>query len=426
MEISRIEAFNPNKINWRQLTAKEIMKYDRQGVEVPNVYLQWAQEFLNSIEAHDNDNITYEAAKSQTRYDESESKPEKKFVKDNTKEAGDTSQLETSETSDAVEQGSVSKPAPNTGGDIYADEDVDEENENPEAPQLTKAQEKRQQMISDGVSLRKQAIKFGSESRSTAGDAFWATFIMRFLEDKSDSETDELAGEIAQLLSEASVLKKEFNNEIEKIDDGKSDNSTLSKIEQLNARLQRYGKEGQANIAGTENVLDGIEMNIDAQSPILADALDFGSVSVDTGKDLIEQSKNEYFIWRVLDYIIGKRAEISGNGSIKNGNRGLSVQNQAISLNNSNLSSANAFKSEVENVTGVEGTVRTKKAQQEEGENSEVKEETMEKTKTKEADKDIKTSQNDGTDRTAKMDVSIDEILKRKVRKGENVDDNYS
>ena len=50
----------------------------------------------------------------------------------------------------------------------------------------------------------------------------------------------------------------------------------------------------------------------------------------------------------------------------------------------------------------------------------------MEKTKTKEADKDIKTSQNDGTDRTAKMDVSIDEILKRKVRKGENVDDNYS
>ena len=72
----------------------------------------------------------------------------------------------------------------------------------------------------------------------------------------------------------------------------------------------------------------------------------------------------------------------------------------------------------MENITGVEGSQNNKKKSEKEN-NNEVKEETMEKTKTKEADKDIKTAQNDGTDRSAKMDVSIDEILKRKVRRGE-------
>ncbi|MBR1460750.1 hypothetical protein IJ596_03850 [bacterium] len=418
MEISRIEAFNPNRINWRQLTAKEIMKYERQGIEVPNIYLQWAQEFLNSIEAHDNDDITYEAAKSQTRYDDSKNKPEKSFVKDNTKEAGDTSQLDTSENSDIVEQGAVSKPAPNTGGDIYASDDVNEENENPEAPPLTKAQQKRQQMISDGVSLRKQALKLGKDSRSTDGDAAMSAFIMRMFEGKSTSETEELESEIAILLAEASALKEQFKNEVKKINNDENDNSTLTKMEQLNMQLQRYGKEGQSEISKTESLLDIIGSDIDGQSPILADALDFGSVSSETGKELIEQSKQEYFIWRFLDYIIGKNAERSGNNSIKSGERGLNVQTKAAGTNNSNLASASGLKSEVENITGVEGSQNNKKKSEKEN-NNEVKEETMEKTKTKEADKDIKTAQNDGTDRSAKMDVSIDEILKRKVRRGE-------
>ena len=68
MDVARIEAFNPNRINWKILTAKEIIKYERQGVEVPDVYLQWAQEFISSVNETDSDNITYEAAKSEERH----------------------------------------------------------------------------------------------------------------------------------------------------------------------------------------------------------------------------------------------------------------------------------------------------------------------------------------------------------------------
>lgn len=63
MDVSAIGTFNPNSINWRNLTAKEILKYKKQGVEVPNIYIQWANEFLRNVEKYDNDEITYENAK---------------------------------------------------------------------------------------------------------------------------------------------------------------------------------------------------------------------------------------------------------------------------------------------------------------------------------------------------------------------------
>ena len=273
-------------------------------------------------------------------------------------------------------------------------------------------------MTSDGVSLRKQAIKLSKDSSNTSSAAFIASFIMKVLENQSAEESSELEGEIAKILSDADALKKEFKNHIENINNGKSDNSTISKLEQLNARLQQYGREGQKSISNTETLLSGIGSTIDGEEPVLFDAVDFGDVTSATGKDLVDQSKHEYFIWRILDYASGKYAEKSGEHSAKMGDRGYSVQAQATSVNDANLSSASGLKSRVEDVTGVAGTPNKKKDENE-GRNGEVKEETLEKTKTKESDKDIKASQNDGTDKTAKMDVSIDEILKRKVRKGE-------
>ena len=49
MDVSRIEAYNPKYYSWRDMTAKEILKYSKQGVEVPDIYVQWAQEFLKNI-----------------------------------------------------------------------------------------------------------------------------------------------------------------------------------------------------------------------------------------------------------------------------------------------------------------------------------------------------------------------------------------
>ena len=65
MDVSRIEAISPKQIDWRKLTAPEIIEYKEQGVEVPSQYLQWAQSFLNDVNAADTDETTYETANSQ-------------------------------------------------------------------------------------------------------------------------------------------------------------------------------------------------------------------------------------------------------------------------------------------------------------------------------------------------------------------------
>jgi hypothetical protein len=69
MEVSAISAVSPSQIDWRKLTAKEIIKYENQGVQVPDEYLQWAKAFIDNISASDNDETTYEEASEQKSSD---------------------------------------------------------------------------------------------------------------------------------------------------------------------------------------------------------------------------------------------------------------------------------------------------------------------------------------------------------------------
>ncbi len=68
MQVSAIEAFSPVKVDWRKLTAKEIIQHKEQGEEVPGEYLQWAQQFLSQIGSAD-DETTYEKAESMSQTD---------------------------------------------------------------------------------------------------------------------------------------------------------------------------------------------------------------------------------------------------------------------------------------------------------------------------------------------------------------------
>ncbi len=65
MNVSRIEGFNPAiKINWQTLTAREILRFSDLGVQVPNEFLTWASEFIESVYEGDKDSVTYEMAQS--------------------------------------------------------------------------------------------------------------------------------------------------------------------------------------------------------------------------------------------------------------------------------------------------------------------------------------------------------------------------
>ena len=62
MDVARINMITPKQIDWRKLTAKDIIKYDAQGMEIPSQYLQWARAFHVDLEKNDTDETTYEMA----------------------------------------------------------------------------------------------------------------------------------------------------------------------------------------------------------------------------------------------------------------------------------------------------------------------------------------------------------------------------
>ena len=165
MDVSRIEAYNPNKINWRNMTAKDILKYEKQGIEVPDVYVQWAHNFLQNVQKYDNDEVTYENAKAITRHQSNEAKTNENSrsganIKvrdlDKPKEAEDQTSEE--DAALAVENANISTES--------ADTESPSTDDGTEAIQLTAAQIKRKDFLYKGVGLRKQAISFTQDSQT--------------------------------------------------------------------------------------------------------------------------------------------------------------------------------------------------------------------------------------------------------------------
>lgn len=382
MDVARIEAISPQKIDWRRLTAKEIIKYEQQGVEVPAQYLQWAQEIRNSLET--TDDITYEKALT-------EPKPTTTPM---------STDVQTPIDSDASE----------TASTIPTDESSDTVVED-----KTEAQMKREQLENAGISLRTQARIFTQDSKSNISSVFHSIEAMMNAQTQSDSEIESLENYMSELLAKAQADKNTLKNEVSKLNNDKGDISSLSKINQINAQLMQYGNKGQNDIASTENELIQYNSVLNSQSEVYLTAKDFGNETVNVGNDLLTSVKG-YEFWRIFDIIIGRRAVKFGELALNNSDRAIELQAQATSASAQNISTAGGYKTKVENATGVAGVDQNNQAKQDsKNENS------NEIVKEKESDKSVKTSQNDGTDETAKASTNIDEILKRKIRKGENI-----
>ena len=75
MDVSRISMITPKVIDWRKLTAKDIIKYDSEGMNVPSEYLSWAKSFRVDLEKNDTDETTYEMAVSKPLVSQKVPKP---------------------------------------------------------------------------------------------------------------------------------------------------------------------------------------------------------------------------------------------------------------------------------------------------------------------------------------------------------------
>lgn len=378
MDVSRIEAISPRQIDWRRLTANQIIKYQEQGVDVPSQYIQWAQNFVNSI--YSDDVTTYEKATS-------------------------SSSVETSTNTSDVTSENTEETAPvDESGDITTEE-----------TNKTEAQTKREQLQQDGVSLVDQAISFTSDSNAGRKAVNESASIISDAQDASVNEIQELESYMDELLAKAEQTQNEFKNEVSKINEDKSDKSTFAKINRLQQELQKMGTQGQSEISATEANLIGFDSLINAQTPTIDSALDFGGETVTVGNELMDVAKRSGLMGIFYYMPIAKTTINAGNSAVDASDNTLNLQNETLDINNANKSTASSFKIQVQSKTGV-AAAPVLKGEAGSDENSDSNSQEAGKTQNN------STSNNDKTDLANNQTASLDEILKKKIREGQYVD----
>lgn len=378
MDVSRIEAISPRQIDWRRLTANQIIKYQEQGVDVPSQYIQWAQNFVNSI--YSDDVTTYEKATS-------------------------SSSVETSTNTSDVASENTEETAP---VDESGDTTTEETNK-------TEAQTKREQLQQDGVSLVDQAISFTSDSNAGRKAVNESASIISDAQDASVNEIQELESYMDELLAKAEQTQNEFKNEVSKINEDKSDKSTFAKINRLQQELQKMGTQGQSEISATEANLIGFDSLINAQTPTIDSALDFGGETVTVGNELMDVAKRSGLMGIFYYMPIAKTTINAGNSAIDASDNTLNLQNETLDINNANKSTASSFKIQVQSKTGV-AAAPVLKGEAGSDENSDSNSQEAGKTQNN------STSNSDKTDLANNQTASLDEILKKKIREGQYVD----
>lgn len=378
MDVSRIEVISPRQIDWRRLTANQIIKYQEQGVDVPSQYIQWAQNFVNSI--YSDDVTTYEKATS-------------------------SSSVETSTNTSDVTSENTEETAP---VDESGDTTTEETNK-------TEAQTKREQLQQDGVSLVDQAISFTSDSNAGRKAVNESASIISDAQDASVNEIQELESYMDELLAKAEQTQNEFKNEVSKINEDKSDKSTFAKINRLQQELQKMGTQGQSEISATEANLIGFDSLINAQTPTIDSALDFGGETVTVGNELMDVAKRSGLMGIFYYMPIAKTTINAGNSAVDASDNTLNLQNETLDINNANKSTASSFKIQVQSKTGV-AAAPVLKGEAGSDENSDSNSQEAGKTQNN------STSNSDKTDLANNQTASLDEILKKKIREGQYVD----
>jgi hypothetical protein len=378
MEVSRIEAAPTKIIDWRRLTAKEIIKYNNDGVEVPPQYLKWAIDFRQDLEKNDKDDITYEMA-------------EKQKIEDAKKE-------------EPVEAETVNNERP---AEIASNTDNETDPENAPAQDVnnkTPAEQKREDMENSGEGLRKIAITFIKDSKNANKEDIAAAAEIKNAQNSSTKEIETLEAEMSTIISRAQSVQDDLKNEIDSINSGKSNKLTFAKINRLQQKLQMYGQNGQTKLASAEGDFTVYEKNINDKEGIILNAADFGSETEDIGHKLLS-TLGQHPLWLLPDTIIGKSAEIVGNHTNRNAIKTEEVKDESNRINQGNKSRVSELKSSVYDATGVEGYSATADGEQAKEDKEKIKTQTAAATETDKA-----------------ASASLDQVLLAKLRRGQDVE----
>ena len=368
MDVSRIEAISPRQIDWRKLTAPEIIEYKEQGIDVPSQYLQWAQSFLADVNAADTDETTYETANSQSVATSTESADASTETLDTTGVEGDD------------------------GAEIQ---------EEPKTP----AEAKREEMEAGGASLVDIAKVFIKDSSDSRGDTVRSSFVMAVTANQSENEIQALDNHMKALLNKADAIQKELKNEVDSVNNGDNDSTAIGKINKLNAQLQRMGLQAQSNLVGVEGALNTDESIVNSQSPIIINAEDFGSETLGVGNELLASIRGNGLI-DIRELVYGLMARRVGGRTVDTSEKATNIQTESLSTISDGKSTVQDYKSQVQDKTGVAAF-------------------NLKENKDDEQAEDDKSSNDPAKNPTVETDkmasANLDQILKAKMRKGENV-----
>lgn len=430
MDVSRINMITPKQIDWRKLTAKDIIKHDAEGMEIPSQYLQWARAFRVDLEKNDTDETTYEMAvakKSQPSPKELEKKAveEKLKKEEEEKKKNNVKKKDNSVNNVSNTQTNDAEAVNNTSEDAENNDKVTNPEQKP-VEEMT-AQEKLKYLKDNGestISIGK-TFKQDSEDKADLSDA--GTNTVSQINEQSNSDIETVESFIQEILADAQNLQSRI--EAEK---NKKSNSNIQKLQE---ELRRSGENSQTLLLQYEALFDGYEGSINEFSAVAEDTVSFGDVTVDLGK----QIKSNF--WH---YAIGRSVENAGKNAISSGNNLNDTVVPALDTNSGNKRTVTGYQNEVANLTGVSSEQVKPKEQTENSakeddknkqsniaseknkvDNSENLVSNNAKNKDLLAAKDEKSVETD--DKKTEVEKkeekiasgNLDEILKRKMRRGE-------
>ena len=292
MDVSRIEAISPKQIDWRKLTAPEIIEYKEQGVEVPSQYLQWAQSFLNDVNAADTDETTYETANSQV----------------------------SSQTSVQQQTGLTDSETSSTTQELSA-------------------KEKRQQMQKDGESITGIAVEFKGISQEKAKESEAAGVLAENLEAAGANSIETLDAHMSEIMSRIQETKSKIQTKSTDLKGG-----NLSEIAELNNYLKSLGASGQ-NLAASYGLnIDTFNSVVNGQLPISLSGVDYGNETIDLGE-----------IFRNMPFMapLGRGVIKAGENAVAASDTALELQTQAMSSLQENKNQVEDYQRQIQDATGI-------------------------------------------------------------------------
>lgn len=374
MDVSRIEAISPRQIDWRRLTANQIIKYQEQGVDVPSQYIQWAQNFVNSI--YSDDVTTYEMSESNSNT----ISPQKTSVDTTTTT---TSESETSPTVDDTNQ----------------DENEDEKN--------LSASDYVALLKSQGMGKIPIAGELKTKSEEKKVEADNSADICSTSADSAAVSIENLESYMSDLLSQANDIKSQMQQLKNKKDDT---GSNISKLNKLSQQLKNLGTTGQNTVSVYSGEFSGLQSLVSEQLTPINSASDYGETTIEAGKNLLAGPWLVRFRRNVIK---------AGESAVSASETAQGIQSQADNSIAQDINSANSFKHEITATTGVANASINENGNNKQSNNEEGKSPVGSNSNSQKSDK---TSQNDKTDLANNQTASLDEILKKKIREGQYVD----